>query len=50
MIQKIKNKVIEFKIEGLAISKTPLIQNEWNTKPQINDIIPEENRKIHGMI
>ncbi len=25
----------------MAISKIPLIQNEWNTKPQINKIIPD---------
>ncbi len=28
---------LNFKIEGSAISKIPLIQNEWNTKPLIND-------------
>ena len=32
-------KALNFKIEGSAISKIPLIQNEWNTKPLINDII-----------
>ena len=33
---------LSFKIEGSAISKIPLIQNEWNTKPQINDVVPED--------
>ena len=32
---------LNFKIEGSAISKIPLIQNKWNTKPLINDIVPE---------
>ena len=33
---------LNFKIEGSAISKIPLIQNKWNTKPLINDIVPED--------
>jgi hypothetical protein len=33
---------LNFKIEGSAISKIPLIQNEWNTKPLINDIVLED--------
>ena len=32
---------LKFKIDVSAISKIPLIQNEWNTKPQINDV-PED--------
>ncbi len=31
---------MNFKIEGWVISKIPLIQNKWNTKTQINDIVP----------
>lgn len=47
-----ENKLINslnFKIEGSAISKIPLIQNEWITKPHINDNIPE-NWKIINTI
>ncbi len=33
---------MNFKIEGSAISIIPLIQNEWNTKPQVNDVVPED--------
>ena len=33
---------LNFKIEGSAISKVPFIQNEWNTKPQIDNFIPED--------
>jgi FkbM family methyltransferase len=38
---------LSFKIEGSAISKIPLIQNEWNTKPKINDIIPDDWKIIN---
>ncbi len=40
---------LNFKIEGSAISKIPLIQNRWNTKTQINGIILE-NWKIVNTI
>ncbi len=40
-------KSLSFKIEGSAISKIPLIQNEWNTKPKINDIIPDDWKIIN---
>ena len=38
---------LNFKIEGSAISKVPLIQNEWNTKPIINNLIPDEWKIIN---
>jgi FkbM family methyltransferase len=38
---------LRFKIEWSAISKIPLIQNEWNTKPKINDIIPDDWKIIN---
>ena len=38
---------LNFKIEGSAISKIPLIQNEWNTKPFINDVVPEDWKIIN---
>ena len=36
-----------FKIECAAISKVPLIQNEWNTKPIIDNLIPDEWKIIN---
>ncbi len=30
-----------FKIERAAISKVALVQNEWNTKPIIDNLIPD---------
>ena len=33
---------LNFKIEGSAISKVPLMQNKWITKPIINDTIPND--------
>ncbi len=44
------NKIINsfsFKIEGAAISKVPLIHNEWNTKPIIDSLIPGEWKIIN---
>jgi FkbM family methyltransferase len=38
---------LNFKIEGSAISKVPLIQNEWNTKPIIDNLIPDEWKIIN---
>lgn len=45
-----ENKLINslnFKIEGSAISKIPLIQNGWITTPFINDNIPENCKIIN---
>jgi hypothetical protein len=38
---------LNFKIEASAISKIPLIQNEWNTKPQVNDVVPEDRKIVN---
>jgi FkbM family methyltransferase len=38
---------LNFKIECAAISKVPLIQNEWNTKPIIDNLIPDEWKIIN---
>ncbi len=40
---------LSFKIKGSAISKIPLIQNEWNTKPKINDIISYDWKIINSI-
>jgi FkbM family methyltransferase len=33
---------LNFKIEGFAISRIPLIQKEWITEPQVNNLVPED--------
>ena len=38
---------LNFKIEGLAISKIRLIQHGWTTKPIVNDIIPDDWKIIN---